>query len=166
MSSTAAQPVPTETASQARPVDPDRRRSAAYPRRPRASPRAGRLPHRESHFAVHGPRRAQVRILRRPASRPELHPRYHIRQRGPRSALADPRSRIAYPGDRDDRLGQRRAGRRSHAPRRLRLHPETLGQRPAAHHSADPDRSEQRGSPRAARSKPKTGCCAPQICRR
>ena len=39
-------------------------------------------------------------------------------------------------GDRDDGVGQRRTGRRSHAPRRPRLHPEALGERaPAGHHS-------------------------------
>ena len=44
---------------------------------------------------------------------------------GPAQPADGPRQHAA--GDRDDRLGQRGSGRRSHAPRRPRLHPEALG---------------------------------------
>ena len=39
-------------------------------------------------------------------------------------------------GGRDDRVGQRRSGGGSDAPRRARLHPEAVGQRAAADHRA------------------------------
>ena len=61
---------------------------------------------------------------------------------------------------RDDRLGQRGSGRRSHAPRRPRFHPEALGQRAPVRHPGYPDRARPRAAQRPDCSKPRTACCA------
>ena len=51
---------------------------------------------------------------------------------------------------RDDRLGQRRRGGRSDAPRRARLRPEAVGERAAAHDRAHAGRAGARAPPAAA----------------
>ena len=64
------------------------------------------------------------------------------------SQLRAPRSDAAGGGD--DRVGQRRSGGRSHAPRRARLRAEAVGERAAAHHRPHPGRARARAAAAAA----------------
>ena len=68
-------------------------------------------------------------------------------------------------GDRHDGVGQRGIGSRSHAARCARLHPEALGQRAPAEHSAHAGRTASRLATRQNVSKPKTACFAPRAAR-
>ena len=65
---------------------------------------------------------------------------------------------------RDDRLGQRRPGGRSHAARRPRLHPEALGQRASARHRPDPDRTGPGPAPGASAWKRRTALLRAEGC--
>ncbi len=108
---------------------------------------------------------AGQRVLRRRAHRPELHARYHLGPGRSRPALRNRGHRQQPASDRHDRVGQRRTGRRSHAPRRARFHPEALGERAPARDPAHPGRTASRLAAHADNSKPKTGCCVPRAVR-
>ena len=63
-------------------------------------------------------RRSGIARFRCGSHGPQLHPRYHQRAGRPRTPQPHPNSGYPPPGDRHDRVGQRRTRRRSHAPRR------------------------------------------------
>ena len=79
-----------------------------------------------------------------------------------RPALADRLVRQQPAGDRHDRVGQCRTGRRSDAARRARLHPEALGERAPAGHHSHAGGIASRAATNPASWKRKPDCSAPK----
>ena len=135
------------------------RRCAPHSDRRRSDRRSGsaapaaegrRLSDRRRHFARGrncGARSARFRCRDHGS---ELHARHHVGPGRAGSAYAHSRHRFGAAGDRDDRLGHGGSGGGSHARRRARFRAEALGERSAADHRQDADRSEQRHAPGTA----------------
>ena len=74
--------------------------------------------------------------------------------------------RVAAPRHRHDRVGQRRAGRRSHAPRRHATSSRSPGTTRGCSPSCAPRSSCATPSDARSASKPRIASCAPRVCRR